>query len=359
MVRVERLHARAYRVPTEAPEGDGTLSWAATTLVVVEVSGGGEVGIGWSYGSEGAVAVATSTLRDVVVGSDACAVRAANRAMVDRVRNLGAGGVAAQAIAAVDIAMWDLKGHLLDQPVAVLLDSAHRAVPVYGSGGFVTDDRVRLQQQLGGWARDGLRAVKMKVGTPGNRDRLMWAREAIGPDVALMIDANGAFQPKTALAFASAAAEHGVVWFEEPVSSDDLHGLRLVREQGPPGMEIAAGEYGWRPVQLRRMLEAGAVDVLQIDATRYHGFTGFLSAAAVAEAYGVPLSTHTAPALHATVGCAVPGLRHVEWFFDHARIESMLFDGAPVPADGGIGPHWDRPGLGMALKWPDAERYAL
>ena len=116
------------------------------------------------------------------------------------------------------------------------------------------------------------------------------------------------------------------------MSSDDLDGLRLLRDRAPAGMEIAAGEYGYDPFYFRRMLEAGAVDVLQADATRCGGITGFLKAAAIADASHMPLSAHTAPALHLHVCCAAPRLRHLEWFHDHVRIEQVLFDGAPTPA---------------------------
>ncbi|HEX4296929.1 MAG TPA: enolase C-terminal domain-like protein, partial [Devosia sp.] len=188
--------------------------------------------------------------------------------------------------------------------------------------------------------------------------RVEAARQAIG-GAGLFVDANGAYDRKQALDFAHSFADLGVSWFEEPVSSDDLAGLKLLRDRAPPGMEIAAGEYGYDPFYYRRMLEAGAVDVLQADATRCGGYTGFLKAATLADAWSVPLSAHTAPALHLPVCCAAPRLRHIEWFHDHARIEAMLFDGAPMPADGTIAPDLDRPGHGLTFRHKEAERFAL
>jgi len=281
--------------------------------------------------------------------------------MVARVRNVGSGGIAAQAISAVDLALWDLKARLLDRPLVTLLDPCRLEVPVYGSGGFTTYDRGRIERQLGGWVEQGFRAVKIKVGAQPERDpeRMGWARGVIGDRVDLMIDANGAFRPKQALRFARRASDLGVVWFEEPVSSDDLNGLRLVRERGPIGMDVAAGEYGWRPLDLLRMLEARAVDVLQIDATRCHGLTGFAEAAALAHASGIPVSAHTAPTANLPAACAAPGLVHLEWFHEHVRLEWMLFDGAPRPVGGVLRPDLERPGLGVELKRADAERYAL
>jgi L-alanine-DL-glutamate epimerase-like enolase superfamily enzyme len=142
------------------------------------------------------------------------------------------------------------------------------------------------------------------------------------------------------------------------VSSDDLEGLKLLRDRGPAGMNIAAGEYGYDLPYFRRMLEAGAVDVLQADASRCGGVTGFIQAAALSDAHAIPLSAHCAPSLHAHVACATPALRHIEYFHDHARIEQMLFDGALLPKRGALEPDLSRPGMGLSLKKKDAARFA-
>ena len=276
-------------------------------------------------------------------------------------RNLGRSGVAAAAISALDAALWDLKAKLLEVPLAGLLGRAREAVPIYGSGGFTSYDDGQLTGQLSAWAeRDGCRWVKMKVGARPADDarRVRVAKAAIG-DAALFVDANGAYSVKGALQHASAfAAEAGVAWFEEPVSSDDLDGLAQVRDAAPPCMDVAAGEYAFNGDDVRHMLSRRAVDVQQVDASRCLGITGFLAAGALCDAHHVDLSGHCAPALHVHPAAAVPRLRHLEWFHDHVRIEHMLFDGAPVPKDGVIRPDMTRPGLGLELKQADAERYA-
>jgi L-alanine-DL-glutamate epimerase-like enolase superfamily enzyme len=124
--------------------------------------------------------------------------------------------------------------------------------------------------------------------------------------------------------------------------------MRLLRDRAPPGMDIAAGEYGYDAFYFRRMLEAQAVDILQADASRCGGFIGFLKAAALADAHGLPFSTHTAPALHLHIAASAPRLINMEWFHDHVRIEQMLFDGAPVPSNGKVRPDLARPGLGLS-----------
>ena len=360
-VPVVRLGASAYTIPTDFPEADGTLAWSKTTLVVVEVGAGGQTGLGYSYANTATAHLIKNLLAEVVVGSDALAVNNTWAAMLRLIRNLGRPGIVSMAISAVDAALWDLKAKLLDLPLAALLGIVREGVPVYGSGGFTSYSLRQLQAQLGGWVEQGIPRVKMKIGTHPEDDfaRVKAAREAIGPQTELFVDANGAYSRKQALAFAEKFAGLGVSWFEEPVSSDDLEGLRLIRDRAPAGMDIAAGEYGYDLFYFRRMLEAGAVDVLQADASRCAGLTGFMEVAALCRARCLPLSGHCAPSLHAQVACALGPLRHLEYFHDHARIEQMLFDGALRPVNGQLYPDLSRPGLGLELKRVDAEQYSV
>src|SRR5579883_1725511 len=358
---VERIEARAFRIPTDAPESDGTIAWDSTTLVLVEVSAGGKTGLGYSYASAAARDVVADPLAGTVKGRDAFDIPEIWRLMVAAVRNLGWRGVCACAISAVDVALWDLKAKLLNLPAVRLVGASREEVPIYGSGGFTSYDDARLKEQLGSWvAEAGCRAVKMKIGRAPAKDvgRVRAARSAIG-DAELYVDANGALRRKQALCFCREFADLGVTWFEEPVSSDDLAGLHLLRDRAPAGMAVAAGEYGYDPFYFRRMLEAGAVDVLQADATRCAGITGFLTAGNLCAAFGIPFSAHTAPSLHAHAICAVPTAINVEYFFDHYRIEQMFFEGALAPVDGALWPDSSRSGFGLECKLPDMEKYKV
>ena len=359
-ISVEGLSAHAYTVPTDSPEADGTFAWNSTTIVVVEAKGGGRTGVGYTYGSGVITTLIAGTLAACLQGGNVMDPPAAWRAMTRAVRNMGRSGLAATAISAVDVALWDLKAKLLGLPLALLLGRARDAVPVYGSGGFTSYGDEQLRQQLAGWVeRDGCQWVKMKVGADPARDphRVAAAKQAIGEHT-LFVDANGAYGAKQAVGLAQTfARDQDVRWFEEPVSSDDLAGLRQVRRHAPPRMEVAAGEYGYDLDYFRRMLGADAVDVQQADATRCGGVTGFMQAASLCEAHHTDLSGHCAPALHLHLCCAAPRLRHLEWFHDHVRIEHMLFDGAPTPAGGLIRPDLGRPGLGLDFKRQDAERF--
>jgi L-alanine-DL-glutamate epimerase-like enolase superfamily enzyme len=358
---IEGLRAAAYTIPTDSPEADGTIEWDATTLVTVHAFAAGHAGLGYSYTHVAAVPLIEGVLAAAVAGLDATAIPQAWAAMRRALRNIGRPGLAACAVSAVDNALWDLKARLHGEPLARLLGMVRPDLPLYGSGGFTTYPVERLQAQLAGWAQEDLPAVKMKVGAQPQADlaRVRAARAAIGDGVALFVDANGAYGRKQALGFAEAFAAHGVRWFEEPVSSDDREGLRLLRDRAPAGMDIAAGEYGYDDAHFRGLLDSGAVDVLQADATRCCGITGLLRAGVLADAYHTALSSHCAPAQHLHACCALPRAAPMEWFHDHVRIERMLFEGFVEPVHGRLAPDLSRPGIGLQLREADARRYAV
>jgi L-alanine-DL-glutamate epimerase-like enolase superfamily enzyme len=355
---IAAVAVEAFTIPTDAPESDGTLEWDSTTLVLVRVDAAGHRGLGYSYADTATATLIRDKLAPLLLGRDAWSTHARWIDMTRAIRNLGRPGICSMGISAVDTALWDLKAKLLGVALVDLLGASRDGIVAYGSGGFTSYTLERLREQLGGWARDGLTAVKMKVGRDAAADvqRVGVAREAIG-DARLFVDANGAYTREQALEQAERFAEDDVRWFEEPVSSDDLEGLRLLRDTRPPGMAIAAGEYGYDLFYFRRMLAAGAVDAIQADATRCGGVTGFMDAATLADAFGLPLSSHCAPALHVALCCAARRAVHLEYFHDHVRIESMLFDGAPVPREGLLRPDRSRPGLGLDLRERDAERF--
>ena len=359
-VPITHIDVSAFTIPTDFPESDGTYDWDSTTLVLVQSHAGGEIGLGYTYADNSTAELIRSKLATVVKGRDAFDVSGCWNAMVRSIRNLGRPGISSMAISAVDTSLWDLKAKLLNLPLVRLFGQVHDGVAIYGSGGFTSYNNKQLAEQLSGWTAQGISRVKMKIGRNASADveRVWIARDAVGSDTELFVDANGAYSRKQALRQAELFARSNVSWFEEPVSSDDLEGLRLIRDRAPAGMDIAAGEYGYDSWYFRRMLDAGSVDVLQADATRCAGFTGFLQAAALCEANHLPLSAHCAPSLHVHVGCAATPLRHLEYFHDHVRIENMLFDGIPQPKNGRLYPDLSRPGIGLELKRTEAQRFA-
>jgi L-alanine-DL-glutamate epimerase-like enolase superfamily enzyme len=206
--------------------------------------------------------------------------------------------------------------------------------------------------------------VKIKIGEDRGEEerrdlhRVALARDVIGDDVELYVDANGAYTRKQAVRLGRAMDEGwSVTWFEEPVSSDDLPGLREVREQC--AIDVAAGEYGWSPWYFAPMLAAEAVDCVQADITRCGGVTGWLAVAHLARAHQLQISGHCAPNLHAHVALGAPNLRHLEYFHDHVRIEERSFDGTLSPRGGSLRPDPGVLGHGMSLREADVERYRV
>ena len=350
---VDKVEVFARTIPTDAPESDGTLEWDSTTIVIVQAYAGDTVGLGYTYTHDAAARLIEDKLAPAARGIDLEQdMSRAWHEMGGLLRNVGRPGIGFMALSAVDIALWDLKARLRGIPLVDLLGSVREEAAVYGSGGFTSYSLERLAKQLGGWVAEGIPRVKMKVGRSPADDpeRLQVARAAIGDDAELFVDANGAFDREQALVWADRYADWGVTWFEEPVSSADRDGLRIVRERSPRGLDIAAGEYAFVPADFRNLLEARAVDCLQIDVTRCGGYTGFLRAAALAHEYGIDVSAHCAPQATAHVACAVPQFRHIEYFHDHVRVERTVFDGVLEPQAGALRPDRSRAGHGLELR---------
>ena len=355
-MRIDGLDTAVYRFPTPEPESDGTFTWDATTAVVVTVHAGGRTGLGWTYSTGAAAAVVTDHLASAISSLDVDDVTRCWSAMHRACRNLGTRGVVMQAISAVDVALWDLKARLLDISLHRLLGCVRSSVPVYGSGGFTSLGDDELAAQVDAWQAAGCTAMKIKIGESWGTceerdlDRVALLRKLAGPSAELMVDANGGYARGQAARVGAQLDELGVVWFEEPVSSDDavgLAGLRSVLR-----CDVTAGEYIADLDDARLLVDA--VDCLQLDVTRCGGYTGFLRGVALALAHHVPVSGHCAPAVHVPVAAAVPNLRHVEWFADHARLEPVLLEGVP-PVRGGEMALCEGPGHGYRLSERAAE----
>ncbi|WP_067805696.1 enolase C-terminal domain-like protein [Nocardia beijingensis] len=347
----EPVQVGVYRFPTAEPESDGTLTWDATTAITVEISAGGERGLGWTYSSPATATVVTHDLAPILDGRSPFDIPACRTALHRTCRNIGTTSVVAHALSAVDIALWDLKAKLLSAPLATLFGAARPATPVYGSGGFTNLTDTALADQIADWLTAGCRLVKIKIGQDRgaaiDRDleRVAQALGLLGGLGRLMVDANGGYPAGSARRVGAELDRLGVVWFEEPVTSDDVCGLQVVRDA--LRADVAAGEYVYNRYDAAKLV--GAVDCLQLDVTRCGGYSGFLECAALAAAHALDVSAHCAPALHAPVTAAVPNLRHLEWFIDHARLEPLLVHGVPHVVDGHLPPCATRIGHGMSL----------
>lgn len=361
IVRIDSLRVTAFKIPTSTPESDGTLKWNATTLVLTELEAGGKTGIGFTYANEAAACVIQNTFTKIISGTDSMNIPAIHGMMMDKIRNDGNSGIAMMALSAVDIALWDLKAKILNVPLCTLLGQVRNSMLIYGSGGFTSYNDQQLQDQFSGWVQDGIQYVKMKIGRQPEKDaqRVKAAREIVGEQTGLFVDANGAYTARLAIEKANEFSPYNVTWFEEPVTADNLKGLHFIRDHVSSPVNIAAGEYGYNLPYFEKMLDAGAVDILQADATRCGGISGFLKAGYLCEAHQVPFSSHCAPAIHLHAALSLPSFFIAEYFYDHTRIESMLFDGICLPHDGSIRPDLSQPGLGIRFKHSDAAKYKL
>lgn len=360
---IDRVEASAYTFPTQTPEADGTLAWTDTTMVLVQVWCADVVGTGWTYGSLAAAALVRQTLAPMLTGRRAEENPRLWQDMIIALRNIGRPGVGAMALSAVDSALWDVRARALGLPLHHLLGAVRDEIPVYGSGGFTTYSDDQLLEQLSTWTeRYELSRVKIKIGEAWGRrqdrdlDRVRRCREVLGPDVELFVDANGAYSVGDAVRMAQRLDEFDVRWFEEPVSSDDLAGLRRVRDRSRA--DVAAGEYGFNLDYFHAMCAAEAVDCVQVDVTRCGGMSELLRIAAVAAAHHLEISGHCAPYLHVPVLAAIPNLRHLEWFHDHVRIEQRCFEGADDPVGGSLIAA-DRPGHGLTFRAQEVAGYRI
>jgi L-alanine-DL-glutamate epimerase-like enolase superfamily enzyme len=358
---IKDLKVSVYKIPTDLPEADGTISWNSTTMIFVEITAGGKTGIGYTYAHEATALVIEKSLKKIVVGKDAMNIENITSGNIRSIRNNGNCGIAMMAVSAVDNALWDLKAKIFDVPLCVLLGQAKDAMLIYGSGGFTSYTNAQLTKQFDDWAKEGIQFVKMKIGSHPEKDvaRVKIAREAISSNTGLFVDANGAYTIKQALNMAEMFSEYDISWYEEPVSSDNLKGLRFIREHAPNKINIAAGEYGYNLPYFDKMLHAGAVDVLQADATRCGGISCFMKAGFLSEAYQIPFSSHCAPSLHLHASLALQSFYIAEYFHDHIRIEKMFFDGVALPVNGLIRPDLNRAGNGLTFKERDALKYKI
>ena len=357
---IKAVKVSAFTVPTDFPESDGTLDWTTLTLVLVEITAAGKTGIGFTYADLATAKLIEEKFSHLLINADPMDIQCQSEKMRHSCRDLGQGGIVGMAVSAVDIALWDLKARILGLPLVSLLGKLREGIPVYASGGFTSYPIPRLQKQLGDWANQGILQVEMKVGQVPGQDvhRVRCAREAIGDQVELFIDASGAYARKEALAMANDFAFYGVRWFKEPVASDDWEGLHFLRNNAPGGMAIVAGQHGSGPSHFQKMLSANTVDILQADATRCGGITGFLKVAALCEAHSIPLSSHGSPLIHVHPGCALPPIHLLDYFHDYVRIEQLFFDGFIQPSNGLLEPDLNRPGLGVEIKKSNAKKFA-
>ncbi|MFC9843226.1 mandelate racemase/muconate lactonizing enzyme family protein [Streptomyces sp. NPDC060223] len=344
--------ARLADIAVEQNRTDAVQAFIKQETIFVDLAtDDGLAGIGYSYtigtGGSSVLALLNDHLLPALPGQDARNVEALWQQLFARTRATAVGAITSLALAAVDTALWDLRCKRAGEPLWRLAGGHRQEIPLYDTeGGWLhlsTEDLVKsaLAARDAGWA-----GVKIKVGKPHpaeDVERLRAVREAVGPTLHIMTDANQSQTLSSAVRLASALEPHGPFWFEEPMPADDVSGhAKLARATNVP---IAVGETLYSLGQFRQYLEAGAASVVQVDAARVGGITPWLKVAHLAEAYNVMVCPHFLMELHVSLAAAVPNGLYVEYIPQLravTRTELTVRDGRAVaPDEPGIGIDWD------------------
>ena len=353
MVKIAKASAFLCNVPVERPRTDAVQAFVQQETIFVDIeSTDGASGTGYAYtigtGGSAVVELLEGYLLPQVIGEDASRPEAIWRKVYDSTRATMVGAITALALAAVDIAIWDLRARSFELPLWRLAGGAQERVALYDTdGGWLHLSAQELVSNALTSVEQGYKGVKLKVGKPSAAEdlaRLRAVREAIGPDVALMVDANQGFTRDEALRRGRLFEPVDLTWIEEPLPADDVQGhAQLSSAIGTP---VAVGESLYSLGQFREYLAAGAANVLQPDVARVGGITPWLKVAHLAEAFDVMIAPHFLMELHLSLAVAVPNGRWVEWIPQLSPLTTAPMtaaDGWAVPPSSpGIGISWDR-----------------
>jgi L-alanine-DL-glutamate epimerase-like enolase superfamily enzyme len=343
-------------LPVETVRTDAVQAFLKQETILVRIrTASGEEGVGYSYtigtGGPAVLSLLRTSLLEPLIGLDAARPEAVWRALFTSTRATTVGVITALALAAIDTAVWDARCKHLGLPLWVAAGGAQPSIPLYDTeGGWLHLDTDELvAQALASQAR-GLRGVKIKVGKPrlhDDRERLAAVREAVGPGLDIMIDANQSLTAAEAIRRAAAFEPFDIGWFEEPLPADDMAGHRaLARATSIP---VAVGESMYSIGQFREYLQSQSAAIVQVDVARIGGITPWLKVAHLAEAFNVQVAPHFLMELHVSLCCAVPNalyLEHIPQLRAVTRAEMAVVDGAGVPSnEPGLGIDWDADAL--------------
>ena len=351
--RVPRISSVEFfeaRSPLSHPIADATHTIPAITFLVARLTlDTGTVGEGCLLAfhfSPHAIRGAFADVRELAMGRAVSATKEFNSACEQSFEYFGQVGLLRWAQGIVNVAMWDAWARHLKQPTWRLLGSCAERVPVYGSGGWLSYSLDELLAEVTGYARRGFTAVKVKVGSrePGfDVERVARVREAVGPHVRVMVDANQGFDYSAALALARGIRRYDIHWFEEPLPHSDFDGYCALRQNA--GIALAMGEREFDLVALRELAGRNALDLWQPDILRLGGVEGWLDSAALARAHHLPVLAHFYKEYDTALAVTVPNAAGVE-SFDWV---DPLVD-RPLRIEGGFAYPSPEPGWGFRFK---------
>lgn len=315
----------------------------------------GREGIGVTYHEVGGEATRELIVRNMaprLLGRDPLQTEALWWEFFHYLRGVGRKGLMYCALSAIDNALWDLKGKIFDVPLYRLLGGNKTSVPVYASGGWTSYDDDRLVEEMCEIAKCGYKALKFKVGVEGgqniNRDvvRVRKVREAIGPDIKILVDANNCFEAATAVQLANRIRDYDITLFEEPVFADDIPGLSRFRRG--TDIPLATGEHEYTKFGVRDLLLNEAADIVQADGARAGGYTEMLKIAALTQTWNVKFAPHAMEHTHLHLMAAIPNGFMLERLLMFEDLTHHVFKNAARPHNGMMAVP-EMPGMGLVL----------
>ncbi len=352
MARIERVDLRLVDIPPKVKRTDAIQSFVSQETPIVTVTDSdGAAGTGYSYtigtGGSSVMRLLADHLAPRLVGKEAERIEAIWRELEYSTHATTIGAISSLALAAIDTALWDLRAKRRELPLWIIAGGAADRRPLYTTeGGWLHIDESALVEDALAAREKGFAGSKIKIGRPHVSEdyrRLAAVRAALGSGYDIMTDANQGFTLDEAIRRAGRLAELDLAWIEEPLPADDLDGhVRLSRATTTP---IAVGESIYSIRHFREYMAKGACSIVQVDVARIGGITPWLKVAHIAEAFDLPIAPHFLMELHASLACAVPNGKYVEYIpqLDELTMSSLrIEDGMAVaPMTPGIGVEWD------------------
>ncbi len=354
-MNIENLQVNHFCIPLPVVLSDSThgdMSHFGLITVRIDVAGG-QQGLGYTYcvgdiGGDAIRSLIERELKPLLVGTDARDIASIWNRLWWHLHFVGRGGIAAFAMAAVDIALWDLHARIADEPLWRFLGGEDPDVLAYAGGIDLQFTLEALEAQTRGFLDDGFRAIKMKVGRDDlaeDIERVGAMRDWLGPDIPLMADANMRWTVEEAIAAARALRPHDLTWLEEPTIPDDVEGHARIARDG--GIAIASGENLHTVYEFERMIAHGSIAFPEPDVATIGGITPWLEVAQAAQAAKLPVTTHGVHDLQVHLLAAIPNASYLEVHgFGLDR-----FISEPLLIENGVARAPDRTGHGVQLDW--------
>ena len=353
---IKDIKVHLVSAPITAGFSDATRKVETIGFTIVRVTTDqGLEGIGVTYhevGGEATKVLIEKNFAPRLIGADPLATEVIWRDFTQYLRGIGRKGLMFCALSAIDIALWDLKGKIFGLPLYRLLGGNKSEVPVYASGGWTSYADDELVEEITGMVRDGYQMVKFKVGVEGGHNirrdvrRVAAVRDAVGPEIGIMLDANNCWDAATGVQFANRVRDLDIMWLEEPVPADDIPGLARFRRG--TDIPLATGEHEYTKFGVRDLILGEAADIIQVDGARAGGYTEMLKIAALTEAWNLGFAPHAMENIQAHLVSAVPNALFLERLLMFEEITASVFKDVPVPVNGMM-PIPDKPGLGLEL----------